>query len=483
MSRADPIADLKKRIKGKAASSPTPRPATSSSSAAATSPAKAATKKAAQADEGPEARPKPLPPAEGKIEAYFDCTRGGYYARNNHGEYQDFPKTEFSYKLRHAGFFSGFKHDNGLSYLEAELLRICDCNSVHFAGPLGGFDPGRYDMAGSRILVTRGPTFIKELHSPFEHLKIFFRSLLGDQMQYLFGWLKWALASLRRGMPWSSGQMLAVAGPPGSGKTFLQSLLTPILGGRVSSPYAFMSQGTAFNAEIFGAEHGLIGDQNHATDMKSRRAFGSAIKNLVVEKAQFIHGKGKTGITLFPFLRLSLTLNSNPEAMLVLPPLDSDVKDKIILLKATPVPFPFPSKEFPDSQSYYNRLVAELPGFLYWLRRWKIPQPIQDQRYGVVSYHDPELLRDVDDLSPEFRLWQTIETYLFVGDLVEFWEGTALDLERALREKLKPGEVNTLFPFNTACGVYLATLARKMPERIKTRRIGGNRVSYLIHRG
>lgn len=483
MSKPDPIADLKKRIKGKALANSSTRPTPASSSAAPPSTSKRASAKAAQVEDGPENRPRPLPPPEGKIEAYFDCTRGGYYAKNNHGEYQDFPKTEFQYKLRHAGFFSGYKHDNGLSYLEAELLRICDCNSVHFAGPLGGFDPGRYDMAGSRILVTRGPTFVKEYHSAFPNLSIFFRALLGEQMKYLFGWLKWALSSLRRGLPWSSGQMLAIAGPPGSGKTFLQSLLTPILGGRVSSPYSYMSQGTAFNAEIFGAEHGLIGDQNHATDMKSRRAFGSAIKNLVVEKAQFIHGKGKTGITLFPFLRLSLTLNSNPEAMLVLPPLDSDVKDKIILLKATPVPFPFPSKEFPDSQAYYNTLVAELPGFLHWLRRWRIPPTIQDQRYGVVSFHDPELLRGVDDLSPEFRLWQTIETYLFVDDLVEFWEGTALDLERTLREKLKPGEVSALFPFNTACGVYLATLQRKMPERITTRRVGKNRVSYLVVKG
>jgi hypothetical protein len=480
MKPRDPLAGLKKgiRVKAKLTQKRPSLPATQSNA----STPRPAPRHQAKADdnEAPEARPKPLPPAEGKIEAYFDCTRGGYYARNNHGEYQDFPKTEFSYKLRQAGFFSGFKHDNGLSYLEAEMLRICDCNSVHFAGPLGGFDAGRYDMAGSRILVTRGPTFIKEVQKPFPHLSKFFRSLLGDQMRYFFGWLKWALSSLRRGLPWSSGQMLAVAGPPGSGKTFLQSLITPMLGGRVSSPYAFMSQGTAFNAEIFGAEHGLIGDQNHATDMKSRRAFGSAIKNLVVEKAQFIHGKGKTGITLFPFIRLSLTLNSNPEAMLVLPPLDSDVKDKIILLKATPVDFPFPSKQFPDSQAYYNTLVAELPGFLHWLRRWRIPPTIADQRYGVVSYHDPELLQGVDDLSPESRLWQTIESYLFVSDVVEFWEGTALDLERTLREKLKPGEVDRLLPFNTACGVYLATLARKMPDRIKKREIGKNRSSYLI---
>lgn len=433
------------------------------------------------ADE-PEARPRPLPPAEGKIEAYYDSLRGGYFARNDYGEFQDFPNSLFAMKLRAAGFWSSFKHDDGLSYLEKEMLRIAEKNSVHYAGPLGGFDPGRYDMAGSRVLVTRGPKFIKEKQMPFPELGRFFRELLGDQMRYFFGWLKWGLSSLRRGLPWSPGQLLAVAGPPGSGKSFLQSLITPILGGRVSSPYKYMSGGTEFNSEIFGAEHGLIGDSNHATDMKSRRAFGSAIKTFVVEKAQGMYGKGKVAVTLFPFLRLSLTLNSNPEAMLVLPPLDSDVKDKIILLKASPVKFPFPSKKFPDSQSYYNAMEAELPGFLWWLRRWRIPATIADQRYGVMSFHDPDLLRGVDELSPEFRLLQTIDTYLFIPDMVEHWEGTALELERTLREKLRSGEVNTLFPFNTACGVYLAALQRKMPERIEKRSIGKNRVSYLIHK-
>ncbi len=255
-----------------------------------------------------------------------------------------------------------------------------------------------------------------------------------------------------------------------------------MLGGRVSSPYAYMSGKTDFNSEIFGCEHGLIGDQNHATDMRSRRSFGAAIKELVVNKEQHIHGKGKVGITLYPFLRLTLTLNNNPEALLVLPPLDSDVKDKIILLQARPVEFPFPSDDFRDSQSYFAALCRELPAFLFGLRKWRIPESIADQRYGVVSFHDPELVEHVDELSPEFKLWQTIEQAIFDNDFVEHWEGTALQLERELRGKIRPGEASNLFPYNTACGQYMASLARKLPEKITTRKIGGNKVSYTIFR-
>lgn len=429
-----------------------------------------------------EHRPRPLSPAAGKVEAYYDSLSGGYYARNVQREFMNFPLRQFSLRLRSVGFSKDYKNDDGLSYLESELLRITESNSVHYAGPLGGFDPGRYDMAGTRILVTRGPIFIEQKPGDFPLLKAFFIELLGEQRKYLFAWLKWAIDSLRRGLPWSPGQMLAVAGPPSSGKSFLQSLITPILGGRVSSPYAFMAGGTEFNSEIFGAEHGLIGDQNHATDMRSRRNFGSAIKNLVVNKEQYIHTKGRTPITLFPFLRLTLSLNSNPEAMLVLPPLDSDVADKIILLSAKPVNFPFPSKRFPDSQTYYAALVAEIGHFIYHLRKWKIPPSIADQRYGVVSFHDPELVKGVDELSSEWKLWQTIESTIFEGDLVEFWEGTSLQLEREIRSKVRPGEAANLFPYNTACGQYLAALARKMPDKMSSRKIGGNKLSFMIQK-
>lgn len=440
-----------------------------------------------------ENRPKPNPPPAGRVKAYFDASKGAYYALNSNHEYQIFPGETIKLLLRHNGFLKGYNHANGLSYLEAELLRIATEDTVHYAGPLGGFDVGMYELCGFRVLVTRAAKFLQPVAGDFPLFKKFLRELLGEQVKYFCAWVKWALQSLRNGLDWSPGQLLAIAGPPGSGKSLLQTLLTPILGGRISSPYDFMTGKETKNAEIFGAEHGLIGDQNHKTDYASRRAFGSAIKTLVVNREQKVRGMFKEGLTLMPFLRLTLTLNDNPESLLVLPPLDSDVSDKILLLRAAKATFPFPSKAFPTEQIYKQALERELPHFLFWLRSWKIPESIRDQRYGVFSYHDDGLVENLHELSPEIRLWQLIETYLFTGDFCGEWEGTSSDLQALLEDRCKGRETRTVLPYSSACGQYLGKLHKQFEKEaraagegwvpaIEMRKAGKNRHVYKIRR-
>lgn len=434
------------------------------------------------------------PTKKDRISAFFDMTSGGYYAENDEGEFQKWPDSAFQCLLRSKGFTKSKKSEyDPLTFLEEEMLRITHEQSVHFAGPLGGFDAGLYDNCGCRVLVTRGPKFIEPVAGKFDHFGAFLHALLGDQKKYFLGWIKSALASLRNGLDWSPGQLLAVAGGVNSGKSLLQTLITPLLGGRLSSPYDYMTGKTAFNAEIFGAEHGLIGDQNHRTDYASRRAFGSAIKTLVVNREQFLHGKGKTGVTLMPFLRLTLTLNDNAESLLVLPPLDSDVSDKVMLLKAAAVKFPFPSKQFPTPQDYVAKLRDELPAFLFWLKGWKIPEAIRDARYGVKTFHHPDLEAHLYALSPELRLWELIETYLFVADFPGEWEGSSSDLQAELERRCQGRETRTIFPYSTACGQLLAKLAdrfkrdaaaegEEVKPAVESRNDGGHRKRFTIRK-
>lgn len=427
-------------------------------------------------------RPRPAAPPAGHVVVYFDPNSGAYYALNATGEYQRYPDRALSLKLRDVGFSKLYQNDKGLSYLEAELLRITNEQTVHFAGPLGGFDPGLYEMNGFRILVTRGPRFIVPQRGNWSILKDFLQVLFGDQFKYFCAWCKVALEAIRCGPPWSPGQMLAIAGPPGAGKSLLQSLITPLLGGRASSPYKYLTNSTSFNAEIFGAEHALIGDQNHAVDNRSRRAFGSSIKDLVANKEQYVHTKGKTAITLTPFLRLTISLNDNPAAMLVLPAFDSDVADKIMLLRVRKGEWAWPSKRFPDSQSFFRQLIAELPAFVFALKSWKIPEAIKDQRYGVVSFKDPELIGDVENLSDEENLMDVIDTYIFGDGIKDHWAGTATELSKLLSESMKPSEIARLFRYTSHCGQMLATLALKYPERIEATKRPKLKNIYLIRR-
>ena len=60
--------------------------------------------------------------------------------------------------------------------------------------------------------------------------------------------------------------------------------------------------------------------------MRSRRNFGTQIKNICVEPVQNIEAKYREAITLKPFWRFE------PENLMVLPPLDVHTLDKLICL-------------------------------------------------------------------------------------------------------------------------------------------------------
>lgn len=438
----------------------------------------------------PQAATKNLPseqtnkpaPAPRSVKVYYDAKHGSFLSMNSADEYQVYGKSELKSLLKRKGYSQNLFHADSLTYLEAELLRIAQEDSVHFAGPLAGYQPGPIEMYGSRFLVTTGPKFIKAVQGKWETLKKLIVELLGDQARYFFGWVKHAMRSLRAGPPWAPGQLLAIAGPPRCGKSLLQDLITMMLGGRCSSPYDYMIGNTNFNADIYGAEHGLIGDTNHATDHKSRREFGAAIKKLVVERVHKLHDKGKTGFSCTPFVRLTLTLNENPEALLVLPSLDTDVKDKIILLHAGARDIHESVKPFGTWAVYEAKLRSELPAFLYAMHRWEIPANIRCVNYGVKSFHAGSLVDALTEMAQDQSILNLIDTYLFEKRLAIEWTGSATDLVRDLAQAIGNTGGAVQLPPDWRVGQLLTTLADKHPHRIKKCFGGKNKVKYVIAR-
>lgn len=425
--------------------------------------------------------PIPAAPPPGSIVVYYDRSKGAFYTKGKDNTYQRTERDLLSLELRCRGFHRKAANDYELSPLEMEMLRISKHQGVDYAGEIGGYKTGLHEVFGSKLLVTRGPCPVVPVEGKFPNIADYIDSLLGDQKQYFFGWAKWALVSLRKGAPWPPGQAFAIAGPVGCGKSMLQSLITPMLGNRTSKPYKYLIGKTDFNGDIFAAEHGIVGDEVPMLDIRSRRNFGSALKNLIVNKEQAVRGMYKEAVTLTPFVRLSISLNDDPESLLCLPPLDSDVKDKLIIVHARKVDFPWPSKEFPDSRAFFAKLLEELPAFVHWLLRWTVPASIRDQRYGVKSYHNPDLVGSVDALAPEYRLWEMIVHRLGADSVPVDFVGTSLEIERKLKEDDRTGEVKGLLAWSTACGQYLAKLANKIPDRVKVEKMLGRSSKYTLH--
>ena len=212
-----------------------------------------------------------------------------------------------------------------------------------------------------------------------------------------------------------------------------------------------MSGATEFNGDLFGAEHLMIEDEVAFTDIRARRHFGARIKDFTVNSVQSCHGKNRPALSLKPFWRTTITLNDEPENLLILPPIDDSLEDKIILLKA-------------------NQLMAELPMFLHMLVNYKIPAALKSGRFGVKHFQHPELLAALNEMSPETRLMGFIDAALEEAGHTGQWVGTATDLERMLNESAVAFEARRLLDWNNATGTYLGRLAKKLPNRVRGQR-------------
>ena len=324
-------------------------------------------------------------------------------------------------------------------------------------------------MSERRILVTESPRIVEPRRGEWSLLNAVIRGLLHDplvdQRPYLYGWLKIGYVTLRAAER-RPGQALVLAGVHDCGKSLIQNLITVILGGRSARPYQFMSGLTAFNSDLFEAEHLMIEDEQASTDIRARRNFGAQLKNITVVDWQRCHAKNRVAISLMPFWRLSISVNDEPENLMVLPPIDDSIEDKLIILRASKFQMPMRTATLEQRKVFWQRLIDELPAFLDFLLQWEIPSELISERFGIAHFHHPEILQRIDNLAPEFRLLNSIDEQLF-WDGDDIWEGSAEQLERLLTGENSSCrfEARRLFTFNTACGVYLGRLAKRKPAR------------------
>jgi len=421
--------------------------------------------------------PKKLGPV-----GYYDPNQLCYWMENGRKEWQRTNEGHLKRFLRQRTYKGCTKGEGQDSMIENHLIELQLNYDVAYAGPLAGWNVGLHDICGNRVLVTKGARPIFPHEGKWSVLEHFLADLLPDnQHLYFYAWLKSSCRSLKQGAPFRPGQCLALAGPPGCGKSLLQNLITEVFGGRACKPYKFIQGKTDFNSEHLGCEHLMIEDEAASTDIRIRRDMGSAIKSLLVNETQTCYRKNKEPLMLMPFWRLTVSLNDEAENLMVLPPLDDSLKDKILLLKCGMHKQTIDSDDLAKKREWRITLSNELPHFLHWLKTWKIPTTMQDSRYGCVAWQHPELLDALEDLSPEMKLMSLIDTLqIWNADRMP-WVGTANQLEDKLLEKDKLGRTAKLLSFNTACGVYLARLAKRFPDRVKCTKRIANKVTWTIN--
>lgn len=368
--------------------------------------------------------------------------------------------------------FSTQRAKGGVSEVDKEILRLQIEQAVEYAGELAGHGVGILESEDVKFLVTRGPRLIQPVPGNWDTIRRFLERLFGEQepLSFFYGWLKVALEARLAGVV-IPGQACVFAGPAGCGKSLLQQrIITPLLGGRASKPMQYISGKTSFNKDLTRAEHWMMEDEHASSDIRSRRALGTAIKEITVNQMHRLHGKGKDACVSVPlFVRLTLSLNDEAENLMVLPPLDDSVQDKLMLFHMRHG-FDFDIREPAERLKFEKALAVEMPHFLHFLLNdWVIDEGMRDTRFGIHAYADAFILGAFNESAPELQLLELLDRQYFSGGQKTEKSGTAAEIQSELvaAESLVSYDARRLLYQPITCGIYLARLAGKTNRVVK----------------
>jgi hypothetical protein len=412
----------------------------------------------------PEVIPDEETPWFGKIYA----NGSNYYIDNGQGGWNAVNETNAGRFLKELGI-SDRKDTELTSPLDRTFTALQKRHKVDYAGPLAGHRTGLIEYNGNKILITRGPNLINPVKGDFTTIAEYLDGMLQEQRKYADCWLHLAVTPIYNCEP-TTGQVLVLAGAPDTGKSVFQKLLvTPMLGGRVAMPYQYMIGDTTFNEDWFSAEHLMIEDEGAGKDINTRNLFAAKLKQIAVNEDQRNHGKGNKALYLPPCWRATVSVNDDPEHIRVLPPMDSSVKDKLIILKVYDGATVKLVEKLGGRAAFAAKIKEERPAYLYWLlNEFEIPADLKATRLSMKAFQHPDILEAIEETSPQRLLLEHMESE-WVG--VYRKDMPLTTIAKLLEESGPPNGVLPRSP--TTLGRYLTDIS-KMTDKVSKRTLKGS---------
>lgn len=311
---------------------------------------------------------------------------------------------------------------------------------------LPGYRAGIHELeTGERVLVRSEAKRIEPAQGEWPIIGKLVKGLLDlsdrhgeiDQSVYFFAWCKVALESLMRGKPgcWRAGHAMILAGPAGCGKSRLQeNVITPLLGGRFADPQKFLFGSDEFNADVFAAEHLSMGEVPLPSQKTvDRTALGERIKQVVANAAQRMRLMRTEPWTVFPYWRLTISVNDDPDKLRSLPLITNDFADKVLIFHCAHRPLPMPARSPEEQEAFREAMKGELPAFAWWLlNEFQIPGELERYsdgrdatRFGFREWHHPIIKGGLFDDTPAAELMGLIDMAWFEdegGQKCRLWE-------------------------------------------------------------
>lgn len=407
---------------------------------------------------------------------FYDPSRRDYLVQDMDNNWIRIDAHSLKVRLGKAGISTKAPRGTGYSPADEVAVAIQHQRSIVYAGPLAGYQSNCYQMHGNRVLVTSSPKLITPVQGEWPLLAQVYEQFRDDdypiQVDIWHSWMQEGAVALYTGKR-SPGQAFVMVGPVGSGKSLMQDIITALMGGRDGRPYRYMTGATTFNRDLFGAEHLRISDEVSNTDPRARHRFGAQIKLICAEPNQSCHGKGRDAIVLSPFWRLTICTNPGLQHLMVLPPLESSLREKmqIVLTKARKLPMP--TKSPAEKAAFWAALQAEFAHYLWWLLNvYQPPEELRTERWCLKPFTHPYVLGLLEETAPEQKLMSLVEQVIWPQGIgaMEVWNGTAEELANLLFESAFKEEAKKLLNWPLACGSYLSEYAEAFPDRVAQKR-------------
>lgn len=422
-----------------------------------------------------------------------------YVFLNDKNHYLEQTISEVQRRFKIAGIQTTVSEGASYSPADMFLTDIQDNRRVDYLGALAGHKVGLYEhSSGSKFLINSEAKLIEPREGSSPLLDQIIKGLTGkntpfdnrglQQWHVLNAWIRRSYLAIRDSNISTAQQALVLAGAKGAGKSLCAEIIKRLLGGRGADAHRYMLKNNDFNSDLCEKEILLLDDKSSCSKISERRRLASQLKTHTVATGDIsLHGKGRDAVSVSLLWRIIICVNDNAEALTVLPPLDEDVADKMILLKAHTFEIPWDTTEDGEREKFMSALTAEMPHYLHWLLNdYEMPEEFKDSRYGVASYHHPEIAEKLNRQSPEYHLLEMIDKVLWKNEpfkpTTEKWHGTASELKELLMNdfKVKSSASRILEPWEDSTGTYLGRLASKKPNRVVNARTSAKR-GWIIY--
>ena len=373
--------------------------------------------------------------ADAVEDTWFDGQK--YWVKDGRKVWSPVLKEDFVTRLRLAGFSNKpRKKGDPASEIDEVLIYVQDERRIHGAAPfLFNFNE-TVNVSSKRYINTHAHVRVlapAEDPDPDEWPTLYewWNEWMDDpkSVHFILSWLQRFYLSALEGDV-RAGHSVIIAGDADFGKSLFSTHILPKVfsGGADAGPFLMGKEN--FNRELAESAVWYVDDNASAASMAEHRRFSEMVKKLTASPKMTVRAMYREPVDIERRGRVVVTTNTDADSLAVLPNLDGTILDKLMILKMSSNYKPwFRGKTHRQIEETIDK---ELPHALKWLEsEYKPPAPVTDGasgRFGINTYHHPDIISMAKDLSAEQRDWEMLQFWWKLRASEEPWEGNVSEL-------------------------------------------------------